>query len=81
MNFRVDNRWNEGPIKIEFKIVEISEDIGWNEGWETIKFKKVEFRKTMDEMKAEKKNMIPKVEPFKETYFFTIFQITTYDNC
>ncbi len=35
----------------------------------------------MDEMKAEKKNMIPKVEPFKETYFFTIFQITTYDNC
>lgn len=26
------------PRKIEFKIVEISEDIGWNEGWETIKF-------------------------------------------
>jgi hypothetical protein len=64
----------------KFKIVEISEDIGWNEGWETIKFKKVKFRKTMDEMKAEK-DMIQKVEPFKETYFFTIFQIPTYDNC
>lgn len=36
--------------------------------------------KTMDEIKAEK-DMIQKVEPFKETYFFTIFQIPTYDNC
>lgn len=70
------------PRKIEFKIVEISEDIGWNEGWETIKFKKVKFRKTMDELKAAEKDMIQKVDPFKETYFFTIFQIPTYyGNC
>jgi hypothetical protein len=53
-------------------MVEISDDIGWNEGWETIKFKKVKFKKTMDEMKAEK-DMIQKVEPFKRDFFFHHF--------
>ncbi len=69
------------PRKIEFKIVEISEDIGWNEGWETIKFKKVKNSGKQWMKWKLRRIWSKKLNPSKRLNFFTIFQIPTYDNC